>query len=115
MVLARQQMLTQVTFHFPTDTEIRYLEQRPCRGDRVRGRCGELFVVAQVDREGDTYLARCVTPVEYASDARRLSRTLRTLAHEMRGRAGEIVRRTLEQQERTTRRESDITQPPSRR
>jgi hypothetical protein len=88
-----QLMLMQVTFHFPTDTEIRYLEQRPSRGDRVRGRCGELFVVANVDREGDTYLARCVRPVACASEAPRLSRTLRLLTNEMRGRAREIVYR----------------------
>jgi hypothetical protein len=61
-------MLMQVTFQFPTDTDIRYLEQPPRRGDRVRGRRGERFVVAHVNREGDVYLARCVTSVDFASD-----------------------------------------------
>jgi hypothetical protein len=77
-------MFMQVTFQFPTDSEIRYLEQRPRPGDRVRGRRGELFVVARVERDGAGYLASCVTPSDLASDlagdGRRVSRRLRTVA-----------------------------------
>ena len=81
-------MQIRVTFQFPTDTEVRYLERVPRRGERVRGRGGELFVVSRVESE-DGHLAACLTLVEYTRDARRLSRKMRDLAHELRERAVE--------------------------
>lgn len=85
-----------MTYRFPTDSEIRYPERPPRRGDRVRGRRGELFVVLQVEREGEAYVARCVTPADYARDLRRLSRRVSSVADEMTQRARELMRRARE-------------------
>ena len=85
-------MQVRVTFQFPTDTEVRYLDRVPRRGEPVRGRGGELFVVSRVESE-DGHLAACLTPVDYAHDARRLSRRMRDLAHELRERAVEAKQR----------------------
>ena len=88
-------MQIRVAFQFPADTEVRYLERVPRRGDRVRGRGGELFVVSRVESE-DGQLAACVTLTEYARDARLLSRKMRDLARDMRERAVEATRRNRE-------------------
>lgn len=106
-------MLSQVTYRFPTDTEIRYLERPPGRGDRVRGRRGEFFIVLDVEREGDAYVVRCVTPSEYARDLRRVSRRLSSIADDMAQRARELMRRSVEHRARMSA-ERDVLTPPRR-
>jgi hypothetical protein len=57
--------LRKVTFRFPTDTQIRYVDRPPRRGDRVDGLDGELYVVLYAESTGSGDLAICVTPLEY--------------------------------------------------
>jgi hypothetical protein len=57
--------LRKVTFRFPTDTQIHYVDRPPCRGDRVRGLDGEVFFVLYAERTSSGDLAICVTPLEY--------------------------------------------------
>jgi hypothetical protein len=63
--------LRQVTFHFPTDTQIRYLERRPRLGERVRGLDGEVFVVIDARTNGSGDVVTCVTPLDYDAASRR--------------------------------------------
>jgi len=57
--------LRKITFRFPTDSQIRYVDRPPCRGDRVRGLDGEVFIVLHSEPTGYGDLAICVTPLEY--------------------------------------------------
>jgi hypothetical protein len=57
--------LRKVTFRFPTDTEILYVDRPPRRGDRVRSVDGEVFIVMYSEPTSSGDLAICVTPVEY--------------------------------------------------
>lgn len=81
-------MSTRVTFHFPTDTDVRYLDSLPTRGDIAHGLGHRRFVVSQVTNDpADGHIATCVTPLAYARDARTLARASRVLAMDMRERA----------------------------
>ena len=86
-------MQMRVAFQFPSGTEVRYLEHVPRRGDRVRAQRGERFIVSDVARE-DGHLAICLTRVEYARDAIRLTRGTRERAQATRARAEETRRRS---------------------
>jgi hypothetical protein len=57
--------LRKVSFRFSTDTQIRYVERSPRRGDRIEGLDGELYVVLHSDQTGSGDVAICVTPLEY--------------------------------------------------
>lgn len=89
-------MQTRVTFQFPSDMEVRYLERRPRRGDPIRGRRHELFFISRIETDDVGCLAVCVTPVEYARDTKGLSRKARALARELRERAVQVRRRSRE-------------------
>jgi hypothetical protein len=71
--------LRQVTFRFPTDTAIRYLDRPPRRGDRVRGVDGELFVVLYAEPTSSGDVAICVTPLEYDRAADLRARAIRAI------------------------------------
>jgi hypothetical protein len=58
-------VLRKVSFRFPTDTQIRYVDRAPRRGDRVDGLDGELYIVVYSDQTATGDVAICVTPVEY--------------------------------------------------
>lgn len=64
-------VLRQITFHFPRDTQIRYVDRPPRRGQRVRGLDGELYVVLDAGPTESGDVAVCVTPIEYARALRR--------------------------------------------
>jgi hypothetical protein len=57
--------LRKVSFRFPTDTQIRYVDRLPRRGDRVRGLDGELFVVLLSESTSSGDVVICATPLEY--------------------------------------------------
>ena len=59
------QALRKVSFRFPTDTQIRYVDRPPRRGDRVDGLDGEFYIVLYSDQTGSGDVAICVTPLEY--------------------------------------------------
>lgn len=80
-------MLRQVTFHFPHDTQIRYVERGPRRGERVRGLDGELYVVLNVEPNGAGDVAMCVTSLEYGRAMRGAGRTIAGRAREQSARA----------------------------
>jgi hypothetical protein len=77
-------VLRQVTFHFPHDTQIRYLERVPSRGEHVRALDGELFVVLETQPNGPGEVATCVTPAEYARATRSGARSVNRLARGIR-------------------------------
>jgi hypothetical protein len=64
-------VLRQIAFHFPKDTQIRYVDRPPHRGQRVRGLDGELYVVLHAGPTESGDVAVCVTPIEYARALRR--------------------------------------------
>jgi hypothetical protein len=76
--LSARAMSTRVTFRFPGDSLIRYVDRVPVRGDRVRDVHGRRFVVAtsEPDDAGGS-IARCVTPVGYTRETRMPQRSVR--------------------------------------
>jgi hypothetical protein len=90
-------MQTRVTFRFPHDSIVRYVERRPRRGERVSGLRGEIFVISSTERDGaGGHIVTCVTPIQYAEEARNIAHGARALALEMKERTVEIKRKTLE-------------------
>jgi hypothetical protein len=70
-------MSTRVTFRFPGDSLIRYVDRVPVRGDRVRDVHGNGFVVATSEPDGaGGAIARCMTPVGYARETPGLRRAV---------------------------------------
>jgi hypothetical protein len=67
-------VLRRVTFQFPGDTQIRYVERPPRRGEHVRGLDGMLYVVLHAGPTDSGDIAVCVTPTEYARATRRAPR-----------------------------------------
>lgn len=51
--------LKHVRLQFPTDSQVRYVERVPERGERVFGLAGEEYVVADVTREGEGFVVVC--------------------------------------------------------
>jgi hypothetical protein len=87
--------LRQVTFHFPTDTQIRYVERRPRRGERIRGLDGDVYIVARTEPGCPGEVARCVTPLEYAREVRRAGGPILERAREQGERAIELRARAV--------------------
>ena len=80
--------LRKVSFRFPTDTQIRYVDRPPRRGDRVDGLDGEFYVVRYSDRTGSGDVAICVTPVEYRRATELRARAIHVLTSPGSPRAG---------------------------
>ena len=85
--LCQRAMLRQVTFHFPADTQIRYLERPARQGDIVRGLDGQRFVVLEATEEDGSDVATCVTPIVYARSMVLQARALRARATRLSRRA----------------------------
>jgi hypothetical protein len=92
--------LVRIAFHFPNDSEIRYLEFVPTRGQQVFGLHGEPFVVSQVEEEGDGYLVSCLTMPQYAHEVRRKAMALRHAALRAGARAADLTQRLVEPRQR---------------
>jgi hypothetical protein len=65
--------LKRLLLHFPTDSQIRYLEDVPERGDRVSGLRGEPYVVTDVTRDGAGFVVVCTRAVEVRETPRETS------------------------------------------
>ncbi|HEU0303010.1 MAG TPA: hypothetical protein VFR32_00375 [Gaiellaceae bacterium] len=63
-------MRRQVTFRFPTDTEVRYPREAPKRGERLTRRGGNWVVIGLERDEAGLEIALCVRFADYVRQAR---------------------------------------------
>jgi hypothetical protein len=89
-------LLKRVEYRFPTETQIRYVERLPGRGDQVDSTPGTKFVVsrAEPDELGE-WVVTCVASRDFRQESQRLARSMQGLARELRQRAIEVAEATV--------------------
>jgi hypothetical protein len=89
-------MKTRVTFRFPSDFEVRYLERLPRRGERIRAGGGEWFYVSRVESQGEGEVVITANLIEYAHDVTESARATRERAQLLHETVAGVRRRSFE-------------------